>query len=128
MGLPGWQPPCLRARGSFCSCQSGNEGVTTTEEREESLPQYVAPSFSLYPPSPRDLSVPGALPSPDDAIPLVLQIPGSPSATYMSSLRGVSLPPSRPFYPARRPGIPVFPFRRPRVRAASPPNQYRQTS
>ncbi|CAL1688067.1 unnamed protein product [Lasius platythorax] len=38
MGLPGWQPPCLRARGSFCSCQSGNEGVTATEEREESLP------------------------------------------------------------------------------------------
>lgn len=60
------------------------------------------------PPSARALSVPGALPSPDDANPLVLQIPGSPSATYMSSLRGVTLPPVR----FTRRGVPVFPYSR----------------
>lgn len=124
MGLLGWQPPCLQVR-SFCSCQSSNEGVTAAEEREESLPQSLHPP-SLSPSlvaSPLD---PGSLAIPDDTIPF-----GSPGPLPPLNV----VPPGRqsplslrPFYPARRPGIPVFPFRRPRVRAASPPNQYRQTS
>ncbi|CAL1688068.1 unnamed protein product [Lasius platythorax] len=119
MGLPGWQPPCLRARGSFCSCQSGNEGVTATEEREESLPQYVAPSFSLYPPlretsQSREPCHPPTTPSPWSSrspgpLPLHICRPSEASASLPSVLPGAASRYSR---------IPVSPPPSPRCIAA----------
>lgn len=82
-----------------------------TEEREESLPQYVAPSFSLsvphrepswsgepyHPlttPSPWSSRSPGSLPPPN-VVPPRRQLP-------------LALPPARP----TRRGVPVFPYSR----------------
>lgn len=106
MGLPGWQPPCLRTRGSFCSCQSGNEGVTV-EERERkvcpstlhplspSLPLSSLPSRSGEPCHPPDATAPWSS--------------GPPSATECRP-SGASASPRRAL-PTRR-GVPVFPYSR----------------
>lgn len=80
----------------------GQRGSYGYGSERKVCPSTLHPPSLFTPLSASPLS-PGSL-----AIPLVLQIPGSPSATYMSSLRGVSLPPVR----FTRRGVPVFPYSR----------------
>ncbi|KAL0117310.1 hypothetical protein PUN28_010277 [Cardiocondyla obscurior] len=114
MGLPGWQPPCLRVRAALFAHASR----ATRELWLRKSERKVCPS-TLRPPSlfPRALLVRGSFAAPRRRQPLGSLKPQVPFRHRMSSLRGVSflsfyLPPVLPG--ARRPGIPVLPPPSPR--------------